>query len=138
MRVRDHGPQARGGGPRSRRRTRPRRPGSPGSCRAGTSATRSPARPSASSPQGAFPGFQQADGYRPPVRPPAEGAQRPMMHLGFQVGDPESAVAEALALGATLADHQPQRHVRALFDPAAHPFCLCRDDGPRPRARSAR
>jgi hypothetical protein len=73
--------------------------------------------------------FQQAADYQPPVWPPANGDQRPMMHFDFQVGDLESAVAEALALGATLADHQPQDHVRVLFDPAGHPFCLCRDDG---------
>jgi hypothetical protein len=24
---------------------------------------------------------------------------------------------------------QPQDNVRVLFDPAGHPFCLCRDDG---------
>ncbi|MFI5532963.1 VOC family protein [Kitasatospora sp. NPDC051853] len=83
----------------------------------------------ASSPQGPFLVFQQADGYRTPVWPPAEGAQRPMMHLDFQVGDLEEAVAEALALGATPAGHQPQAHVRVLLDPAGHPFCLCRDDG---------
>jgi catechol 2,3-dioxygenase-like lactoylglutathione lyase family enzyme len=73
--------------------------------------------------------FQQATDYRPPVWPPADGAQRPMMHFDFQVGDLDSAVAEALALGATLAGHQPQENVRVLFDPAGHPFCLCRDDG---------
>jgi len=38
------------------------------------------------------------------------------------------AVTEAVALGATLAGHQPQDHVRVLLDPAGHPFCLCRDD----------
>jgi Glyoxalase-like domain len=52
-----------------------------------------------------------------------------MMHLDFQVGDLEDALAEALALGTTLADHQPQDNVRVLIDPAGHPFCLCRDDG---------
>ena len=51
-----------------------------------------------------------------------------MMHFDFQVGDLESAVGEALALGATLATAQPQENVRVLFDPAGHPFCLCRDD----------
>jgi catechol 2,3-dioxygenase-like lactoylglutathione lyase family enzyme len=80
-------------------------------------------------PQGSFLVFQQADDYRPPVWPPAEQQQRPMMHLDFQVGDLDSAVDEAVALGATLAPHQPQPHVRVLFDPAGHPFCLCRDDG---------
>ena len=52
-----------------------------------------------------------------------------MMHLDFQVGDLEDAVAEAVALGAALAETQPQESVRVLFDPAGHPFCLCRDDG---------
>ncbi len=69
--------------------------------------------------------FQAADGYVPPVWPPVEGQQRTMMHFDFQVGDLESAVAEAVKLGATVADHQPQEHVRVLLDPAGHPFCLC-------------
>jgi predicted enzyme related to lactoylglutathione lyase len=73
--------------------------------------------------------FQQADGYRPPVWPPVEGEQRPMMHFDFQVGDLDAAVDEALALGATLATSQPQDNVRVLLDPAGHQFCLCRDDG---------
>lgn len=76
---------------------------------------------------GVFVVFQQADGYRAPVWPPVEGAQRPMMHFDFQVGDLESAVAEAVALGATLADAQPRENVRVLIDPAGHPFCLCLD-----------
>ncbi|MER5479570.1 VOC family protein [Streptomyces sp. NPDC002734] len=81
------------------------------------------------SPQGPFLVFQQAEGYRPPVWPPSDGDQRPMMHLDFQVGDLDSAVAEAVALGATVARFQPRENVRVLFDPAGHPFCLCRDDG---------
>lgn len=72
---------------------------------------------------------QEAPGYRPPVWPPTDGAQRTMMHLDFQVADLDEAVAEAVALGASLAPDQPQDHVRVLFDPAGHPFCLCRDDG---------
>jgi hypothetical protein len=51
-----------------------------------------------------------------------------MTHFDSQVGDLDAAVEDALALGARLADHQPQAHVRVLFDPAGHPFCLCRDD----------
>ncbi|HEX5994405.1 MAG TPA: VOC family protein, partial [Jiangellales bacterium] len=47
--------------------------------------------------------FQQADGYQAPVWPPVDGEQRPMMHFDFQVGDLDSAVAEAVALGATVA-----------------------------------
>lgn len=64
-----------------------------------------------------------------PVWPPAGGKQRPMMHFDFQVGDLDSAVAEARALGATVARHQSQENVRVLFDPAGHPFCLCREEG---------
>ena len=72
--------------------------------------------------------FQGADGYAPPVWPPTEGSQRPMTHLDFQVGDLETAVADAVALGATVAGFQPQEHVRVLLDPAGHPFCLCQND----------
>jgi len=73
--------------------------------------------------------FQQATDYRPPTWPPVPGEQRPMMHLDFQVGDLDDAVAEAVALGASLSETQPQANVRVLFDPAGHPFCLVRDDG---------
>ncbi|WP_239159155.1 VOC family protein [Winogradskya humida] len=76
-------------------------------------------------PGGSFLVFQQADGYQPPVWPPEPGAQRPMTHLDFQVGDLADAVAEAVALGAVVAPDQPQENVRVLFDPAGHPFCLC-------------
>ena len=81
-------------------------------------------------PQGSiFVVFQQATDYRAPVWPPVDGEQRPMMHFDFQVGNLDSAVAEAVALGATVAAHQPQENVRVLLDTAGHPFCLCRDDG---------
>jgi len=83
----------------------------------------------AAAPEGPFLVFQQAPGYHAPVWPPVDGQQRPMMHFDFQVGDLDAAVAEAVALGATLATEQPQEHVRVLLDPAGHPFCLCRDDG---------
>ncbi|MFI5035751.1 MAG: VOC family protein [Acidimicrobiales bacterium] len=69
--------------------------------------------------------FQEAPDYRRPVWPPRPDEQRPMMHFDFQVGDLDSAVAEAVALGATIAQHQAQDHVRVLIDPAGHPFCLC-------------
>jgi catechol 2,3-dioxygenase-like lactoylglutathione lyase family enzyme len=81
-------------------------------------------------PQGAaFVVFQHAADYQRPVWPPQAGRQRPMMHFDFQVADLDAAVAEAVALGATVADHQPQPNVRVLFDPAGHPFCLCLDEG---------
>ena len=69
--------------------------------------------------------FQEASDYQRPVWPPRPGEPRPMMHLDFQVDDLGSAVDEAVALGATIADDQPQPHVRVLFDPSGHPFCLC-------------
>jgi catechol 2,3-dioxygenase-like lactoylglutathione lyase family enzyme len=72
--------------------------------------------------------FQESESYRAPVWPPTEGEQRPMMHLDFQVGDLDTAVAEAVALGAVIADFQPRQNIRVLFDPVGHPFCLCRDD----------
>lgn len=58
--------------------------------------------------------FQQVTGFQPPVWPPVPGSQRPMMHLDFQVGDLEDAVAEAVALGASVASTQPQDNVRVL------------------------
>ena len=73
--------------------------------------------------------FQQATDYRAPVWPPVDGEQRPMMHLDFQVGDLDSAVEDAVALGATLASAQPQDNVRVMLDPAGHPFCLCVETG---------
>jgi predicted enzyme related to lactoylglutathione lyase len=81
-------------------------------------------------PQGSiFIVFQEATDYRAPAWPTVEGEQRPMMHLDFQVEDLDSAVEEAVALGASLATSQPHESVRVLLDPDGHPFCLCRDDG---------
>ena len=80
-------------------------------------------------PGGVFVVFQQADGYRRPTWPPVDGAQRPMTHFDFQVGDLDASVAEAIRLGAALADHQPQPNVRVMLDPDGRPFCLCLDDG---------
>ena len=81
-----------------------------------------------SPPQGSvFLVFQSADGYVAPVWPPESGEQRTMMHLDFHIEDLDVAVANAVALGARVADFQPQDDVRVLFDPAGHPFCLCLD-----------
>lgn len=77
---------------------------------------------------GVFMVFQLAEDYAPPVWPPEPGRLRTMMHLDVEVEDLEAAVAEAVALGATIAGFQPQDNVRVLLDPAGHPFCLCRDD----------
>ena len=72
--------------------------------------------------------FQATEDYTPPVWPPAPGEQRTMMHLDIQVDDLDAAVADAVGLGARVADSQPNDNVRVLLDPAGHPFCLCRDD----------
>jgi Glyoxalase-like domain len=49
------------------------------------------------------------------------------MHLDIEVDDLDAAIAHATELGATVATHQPQEHVRVLLDPAGHPFCLYLD-----------
>jgi len=82
----------------------------------------------AATPKGPFFVFQQSDDFQSPVWPNASGQLRPMMHFNFQVGDLESATAEAIALGATVAEAQTQIGVRVLHDPAGHPFCLCVED----------
>ena len=68
--------------------------------------------------------FQSSPDYVPPVWPPVAGRQQMMMHLDLQVDDLEAAVADAVAAGASVADHQPQDHVRVMLDPVGHPFCL--------------
>ncbi len=72
--------------------------------------------------------FQTAAEFVPPVWPAVEGQQQMTMHLDIEVEDLDVAVADAEALGARLAEFQPQDHVRVLLDPAGHPFCLYRDD----------
>jgi catechol 2,3-dioxygenase-like lactoylglutathione lyase family enzyme len=64
-----------------------------------------------------------------PTWPAERGRQQMQSHLDIEVGELEAAVAEAVALGATVADYQPQESVRVLLDPAGHPFCLYVDPG---------
>jgi hypothetical protein len=68
--------------------------------------------------------FQSEAGYEPPVWPEQPGEQQKMLHLDIRCDDLEEAGAHAVALGATLADYQPQEDVRVYLDPAGHPFCL--------------
>jgi catechol 2,3-dioxygenase-like lactoylglutathione lyase family enzyme len=68
--------------------------------------------------------FQREVAYRRPTWPAGPGDQQMMMHLEVMVDDLDAAVAHAVALGATVADHQPQDDVRVCLDPAGHPFCL--------------
>ena len=72
----------------------------------------------------AYLAIQKAAVYTPPVWPPTEGTQHMTMHLDFEVTDLDDAVAHAVELGASVADHQPQDDVRVLLDPAGHPLCL--------------
>ena len=67
--------------------------------------------------------FQHAAGYERPVWPPEGGWLLPMMHFDFHVADLDAGVAEAAALGATLAEHQQQEHVRVLSHPQAVRGC---------------
>lgn len=68
--------------------------------------------------------FQTEAAYVKPTWPAGPGDPQMMMHLDIEVDDLDVAGAHALAAGATLAEHQPQEHVRVYLDPAGHPFCL--------------
>jgi hypothetical protein len=68
--------------------------------------------------------FQRGPAYAPPVRPGEPGRQQMTIHRDIEVDDLERATARAVAAGARLAAHQPQRDVRVLLDPVGHPFCL--------------
>ncbi|HYN29987.1 MAG TPA: VOC family protein [Dermatophilaceae bacterium] len=72
----------------------------------------------------AYLNFQRSPEHVPPVWPPQPGRQQMMLHLDLEVTDLEGETERAIALGASLADHQPQSTVRVLLDPAGHPFCL--------------
>lgn len=71
--------------------------------------------------------FDSSPDYDPPVWPTEPGRQRQMLHLDIAVDDLVASVADALELGARLAEFQPQEDVRVLLDPAGHPFCLYLD-----------
>jgi catechol 2,3-dioxygenase-like lactoylglutathione lyase family enzyme len=72
----------------------------------------------------AYLAFNTSPEYVRPVWPAVEGQQQMMLHLDLEVGDLDAAVADAVEVGATLAEYQPQDDVRVLLDPAGHPFCL--------------
>ncbi|GEO92170.1 hypothetical protein KFL01_14760 [Kocuria flava] len=67
--------------------------------------------------------LMRSENYVAPSWP--QGPQHQQLHLDVAVEDLESAVAAAMALGATMAGHQPAPSLwRVLIDPAGHPFCL--------------
>lgn len=74
--------------------------------------------------------FQTEPLYVRPTWPAVGGHQQMMMHLDIAVDDLAEAVADAIELGATLHEHQPQDDVRVMLDPAGHPFCLYLDPDP--------
>ncbi|MFJ1967577.1 VOC family protein [Streptomyces sp. NPDC087903] len=68
--------------------------------------------------------FQTEPLFAPPTWPARPGAQQMMTHLDIEVTDLAAAVERATALGASVADFQPQDDVRVMLDPVGHPFCL--------------
>jgi catechol 2,3-dioxygenase-like lactoylglutathione lyase family enzyme len=68
--------------------------------------------------------FQTEKRYRRPAWPATENAQLMMAHLDIEVDDLRAELTHAVAVGAEVAEFQPQPHVRVCLDPAGHPFCL--------------
>ena len=63
---------------------------------------------------------QRVEGYQPPSWPGSS-----IVHLDLTAGDElDEPVERAVALGARLADPQPDPRWRVLLDPAGHPFCV--------------
>ena len=72
--------------------------------------------------RGAIAAGRVAD-YQPPTWPAGETPKH--IHLDLAVEDKAAAEAEAMRLGARVADHQPGDDTwEVLLDPAGHPFCL--------------
>lgn len=73
---------------------------------------------------GAYLAFSSSPEYVPPTWPARPGEQQMMLHLDLEVAALGPAVSEAVTLGATECEFQPQDGVRVMRDPAGHPFCL--------------
>ncbi|WP_430334075.1 VOC family protein [Rhodococcus sp. ACT016] len=66
--------------------------------------------------------------HRAPTWP--EGSVPKQIHLDLVVEDLDVGVADAVRLGARVAEDQFAPELcRVLLDPAGHPFCLCRPRG---------
>jgi len=64
--------------------------------------------------------------YAPPVWPEEPGKQQKQMHLDFTVDDVQSAMEQAIRLGATKAAKQyGGDNFVTMLDTEGHPFCLC-------------
>ena len=69
-------------------------------------------------------GFGQVPGYSAPGWPQEAAPKR--YHLDFYVDDLDKAEEQALALGATKPEDQPNaERWRVLLDPGGHPFDIC-------------
>ena len=68
--------------------------------------------------------FQTEPNYVRPVWPSSPDEQQMSIHLDIATDDVDRSVAQAIELGATVAEWQPQGAVTVMLDPAGHPFCL--------------
>ena len=85
------------------------------------------ARPAVSSSSGIVFLFIEEKDYVPPVWPEDTGKQQKQMHFDFQVDNVAEMVKKAESLGAKKAERQyGGNDFVTMFDPAGHPFCLCR------------
>ena len=85
------------------------------------------ARPAVSSSSGIVFLFIEEKDYVPPVWPEDTGKQQKQMHFDFQVDNVAEMVKKAESLGAKKAESQfGGDDFVTMFDPAGHPFCLCR------------
>lgn len=85
------------------------------------------ARPAVSSSSGIVFLFIEEKNYVPPVWPEDTGKQQKQMHFDFQVDNVAEMVKKAESLGAKKAESQfGGNDFVTMFDPAGHPFCLCR------------
>ena len=65
----------------------------------------------------------RVDDYQPPTWP--DGERPKQIHLDLAADDLDEAQAQATALGARVADGQPNpQRWRVMLDPVGHPFCL--------------
>ena len=85
------------------------------------------ARPAIRSSSGIVFLFIEEKDYVPPVWPEDTGKQQKQMHFDFQVDNVAEMVKKAESLGAKKAESQfGGNDFVTMFDPAGHPFCLCR------------
>ena len=85
------------------------------------------ARPAVSSSSGIVFLFIEEKDYVPPVWPEDTGKQQKQMHFDFQVDNVAEMVKKAESLGAKKVESQfGGNDFVTMFDPAGHPFCLCR------------